>query len=321
MPDTHLNIIVKAISAKWKFILLCTLVGCISSITFYYYNPLHYRSTVSFMVDDDVVRKNDQNLNDQSIYIAENAPNAYRLQQMVKSTEMFDYLIEKFKLYDYYGISVKDPLHYEKLIEILKTKISISIASNSGMSITVLGHNKEMTANIANEMYVKLEKMIKEYTVANLQRKIKIYDQVLSNSKISINQKSEELKILLDEFRILVAEKKAQGKSDVLYDIDFKLANLSSEFSSVNEDLLKTIKNYEISVATTDKENLPNIRLINKALKDSGPSLLAGLIKKVLSFSLVIFVLTCIFVILNHQHRIQEKPVTKVIRPMITLEN
>lgn len=321
MSNPSTKLIIRELLSKWKFILLVALVGTSSAMVYYYFNPLQYKSTVSFMVDDDLERKNDQNLNDQSIYLAENAPNAVRLGQMIKSTEMLDYLIEKFNLYEHYKISKQNPQHHELVTGILKSKISITNSISSGMSITVFGSNKEMVANIANDMYVKLEEMINEYTVSNLKRKIKIYDEVLNNSKLNINQKSQELKILLEEFRSLVGENNKQRYNDMLYDIDLKLTFLSSQLSSINQDLLKTVKNYEISIANTNKENLPNVKLINVALKDTSLPLIAGLIYRLLACALFSIISAITIVILNQQKKIQEKSAIKILRPQIPIEN
>ncbi len=321
-----LNVSAKSVLTElirmWKFILLFTVLGTISAIVYYYYNPLQYKSTVSFMVDDDLERRNDQNLNDQSIYLAENAPNAVRLGQMIKSTEMLDYLIEKFNLYEHYNVSKQDPMRHEIVSEMLKSKINYSNSRNSGMSITMYGSDRELVAEIMNEMYVKLEEMINEYTVSNLKRKIKIYDEVLNNSESNLSRKSQDLKNLLMEFKNSVNETKKQKHNDLLYNIDMKLSFLSSQLSSINEDLLKTVKNYEISIANTNKENLPNIKLINVALKDTCLPLGIGLAYKLILSALLSCATGIIIVILNQQKKIQEKSaINMVIRPLTPQEN
>jgi len=164
--------------------------------------------------------------------------------------------------------------------------------------------------------------MINEYTVSNLKRKIKIYGQVLSNSESNIGQKNQELKILLEEFKTAVSETKKQRYNDLLYDIDMKLTFLSGRLSNINEDLLKTVKNYEISIANTNKENLPNVKLINVALKDTCLPLGLGLAYKILLYAFFSFLAAIIIVILNQLNKIQEKSaVNRVIRPLVPMEN
>ncbi len=321
MSGTSTKFLLREVISKWKFILAFTSLCIVLTLGYYYFKPLEYKSTVSFMVDNELERKNDQNLNDQSIYLAENAPNAVRLSQMIKSTEMLDYLIEKFSLYEQFRISIKHPMHHELVTNILKSKITVSNSMNSGMSITVSGKDRKMTADMANEMYVKLEEMINNYTISNLKRKIKIYDQVLDNSKLNLDRKGEELKILLDEFKSLVQENKKQRYNDMLYDIDMKLTFLSAQLNSVNQDLLRTIKNYEISVANTNKENLPNIKLINVALKDTSPALLLGLIYRLIAVAFFAFFSSILLLIFNQQTKTEEKTVYKVLRPQLPIEN
>src|SRR5688572_12756261 len=98
-----LRSIFKELRNKWFLIVAITFAGGLTAAIYNYYNPLLYTSTVSFLVDEDDVRKGDQNLNDQKIYLSESWPNGYRLYQMVRSTEMIDHLIKEFDLYKQYG--------------------------------------------------------------------------------------------------------------------------------------------------------------------------------------------------------------------------
>ena len=154
--------IIEELANKWKIIALATIVTTIIFSLYYYYNPILYKSTVSFLVDDEATRKNDQNLDDQSIYIAEHNPNAFRLYQLAKSTEMFDYLIKKFDLYKEYNINSTGPMHYEIMTNMLKENIDVTPVISGGMSITVKGLNKNLVADMANELFAKLEEMVKD---------------------------------------------------------------------------------------------------------------------------------------------------------------
>ena len=67
---TNIKPVITEIINKWKLITLVALFALGCSSLYYFYNPILYKSTVSFLVDDEATRKNDQNLDDQSIYIA-----------------------------------------------------------------------------------------------------------------------------------------------------------------------------------------------------------------------------------------------------------
>lgn len=314
MHSITLKSILTEIANKWKFLVLVTFLAVIGSSVYFYYNPPLYSSTVRFLMDEEDTRKSDQNLGDQNIYLSENAPKGYMFYQIAKSTEMFDYLIKKFDLYKHYGVSKNDPMHYEIINNILNDNINITNVASGGMSITFTGTDKVFVAEIANEIFFKLEDMVKEYAISNMQRKIKIYDQILNNSTKDINSKSNELKKLLEEFNGLISTNKQVKNLDLMYDINVKLTNLSFQISSINQDLFKTIKNHEISLAVTNKENIPNVKLISKALRDTHSPILTRVIKRVSIFSLFVLCFVTILIVLYKQNKEYEMDLFHLVK-------
>jgi hypothetical protein len=302
MHSITLNSILAEIKNKWKFLVLITIIAAIGSSAYFYYNPPLYSSTIRFLIDEEDTRKSDQNLNDQNIYLSENSPKGYMFYQIAKSTEMFDYLIKKFDLYKHYGISLSNPMHYETITNVLNENISITNVASGGMSITFTGRDRALAAEIANEAFFKLEDMVKEYAISNMQRKIKIYDEILNNSTKDVNLKSNELKNLIEAFNQLISTNQVKN-SDLMYDINLKLTNLSFQISSINQDLFKTIRNHEVSLAVTNKENIPNVKLISKALRDTQPSIIARITKYVVSFTLFILCFSIVLIVLYKENK------------------
>jgi capsular polysaccharide biosynthesis protein len=292
---------------KFKLILAVCFGAVIIALVYNHYNPMLYMSSTSFLVDEEGVRKGDQDLNDQNIYSSESWPQGYRIYHMVRSTEMQDFLIDKFDLYKHYGISKESFMHYETIHAILKDRIGVSNIASGAIIVTFRGTDKFLVADVTNAIYGKLESMIKEHTIANMKRKIRIYSEILDNSKKEVDKRSVELRQTLSEFKTLVSERASSSTNRDLTEMSYKLGVLSDKVSTSYEDMIKTIKNNEITLAVSDKENLPNIKLITKALADTGPSLLYSMMMRVLIFVFIVLDLAVIIILLNNQDKEQEK--------------
>ena len=259
----------KQIVTKIHWILFVTLAVAILCTVYFYRTPFIYESTVSFFIDDDEEHGLKFNEADPNYLTLAKATNGNRMFHLAKSSEMVDHLVKKFNLYDHYGINPNSPMHYESISARVKGSINIIPAQFNAMLIVVKDLDKYMAAKIANEIYYKLDAMNKEFIVANVERKIKIYNQLLSSNKKQSFEQTEELRKIMDKCNVLLADReRAKDRNYVIADLKVNIASLSDQLASINGDLLRTIKAYEIATTSLQKENLPNLRIISLALPD-----------------------------------------------------
>ncbi|MEO8150965.1 MAG: hypothetical protein ABI723_25250 [Bacteroidia bacterium] len=297
----------QAIKARKHWIIIVTLIVAFFSILHFSRVPFVYQSTASFFVDDDAGQGLQFNESDRYSLVLAKAANGNRLYHLAKSTEMFDYLIKKFNLYNHYNVDTNSPLHYESVSEILRDNINIQATAFNAMSITVKDIDRTMAAGMANEIFKNLDQMNKDFIISNVEKKIKIYDQLLSGVKKQSLEQGEELKKLVDECKDLVGRKnRLLDENTLITDLKVNLALLSSRLSSVNDDLMQTVKVYEISAAALQKENLPNLRLINIALPDArSPANNAVSWTFALSFATLCLMITIIVLFHEYESRLR----------------
>jgi hypothetical protein len=265
---TYANLI-KELTSKIHWILLITLTVAVISIVYFYRTPFMYHSTASFFIDDDEAQGLQINETDQNNLFLAKVSNGNRLYHLAKSTEMADHLIKKFNLYDHYQIDPYGQMHYESINALLKSRVTIIPSQYNAINIVVKDYDKYLAANIANEIFYKLDAMNKEFIISNVEKKVKIYNQLLSNSKKQSLEQSEEMMKLIEKCNLLLLNKDVVKDRNILIsDLKVSLSVLSSQLSTVNNDMLKAIKTYEIATSSLQEENLPNLRLIDLALPD-----------------------------------------------------
>lgn len=259
---TFLSLIKEISSKKW-WIIIGISCGFLFSIVYFATKRTVYKSTVSFFVVDKAALTIEQNLNPSihSPYLSQNGSIIYH---KVKSTEMFDHLINKFNLYEHYEIAKSNPYYYKLINEILNNSITLGQSINNGMLVTVEDYDRLMAANLANEIYIKLNEIVQAHIQDYLEKEVRLYNEILSNSINTTSKSTDDLKNLINDYKTTIVNNSINNKTS--FELNLKLAELYSQISQSNVDLTNTIKNYEIFVANLKKENQPNIWLINKAL-------------------------------------------------------
>lgn len=261
------QLVKKILKKKYWIIASMLFVGVISAMYFHCLTK-NYRSTVSFFIDDDEGHGVEFNRTDQNNLVLAKVANGNRLYHLARSTEMIDHLIKKFNLYDHYKIKQHGYGHYESITSLLQSKIKISPIEFNALSISVSDYDKVLAADIANEIFLKLDAMNKDFIISNIEKKIKIYDRLILKSRERSQEQLKELKYVISEFKSLMNNRNFIREDYFFSDIKLALSSLSTQLSSANNELLKTSQTYEILYASIEQENLPNLRLINYALPE-----------------------------------------------------
>jgi hypothetical protein len=252
----------KTIIARKYWIMLVFCLTALSVAVYEWKTPYEYKSSVKVFIEDEEFYSSDLNL-------VRSSPQS-RIYYYTKSTEMFDYLIRRFDLYKYYNIDSSAFMHYEIMTAILNNRIESKWDGRYILTVTVEDQDKFMAATLANEIYSKLNEMNKNYVISIAKKKLDIYDQIITNNKQEVLVHTGEFKKLIDECKGLIEENKlSRIQNSFIFDIQSRLGTLSTQIGSINDELLKSAKIYELSAAAMRKDNITSLRLINLALPDT----------------------------------------------------
>lgn len=259
----------KEIITRWKLILAAALFAALITYSYFKLNPPKYTSTVSFYLENlGAPGSQEIKLNDNDMVFIKSV-DADRLFNMTTSSKMTRHLIEKFDLYSHYGIDKKKDFYREKATLSLLSNISVTQTLHSAISVKVEDTDKLMAANLANEVFDYLNKLNQEILVENIEKKAKIYEQVIKNMNSQTDVQIQQLKEVLDKCNTLSGSGVVIGKNDdFVIDLRLKLVQLASQLNITNNDIQKAVKLYGISVESIQKENLPSLTIINYALPE-----------------------------------------------------
>jgi hypothetical protein len=257
---SHFELIRIILKRKFWFIL----IFCITAVLVAFNElkkPEEFKSSVKFFVEDEELYTTELNVM--------KSPSQNRIFYFIKSTEMFDYLIKKFDLYSNYSIDTNTLLHYESINAILNEKIEAKNDNRNAIVITVKDRDKFLAASMANEIFRKVSEMNKDFVISVAKKKISVYEEIISKNKEQVMTQAQEIDRMIGECKKLISENTFLQKNySFVSELRVHLTTLSTQLQSVNEELLKTIKIYNISLAGTQKENISSLRLINVALPD-----------------------------------------------------
>lgn len=160
-----------------------------------------------------------------------NEEESEQLLQLLNSTLIRDLIIEKFNLIDHYEMNVNSPLIMTHLFKEFDNKFKFTRTEFMALEITVLDHDSQMAANMANEI-VRLLDTVK----INMQRK-----RAMDGLKIVENeylQLKAEIKVMEDSLNIL------RGKGIHDYESQAEMINqqLAIEIAAGNTSAVKRLE-------------------------------------------------------------------------------
>ena len=242
---------------------LVTLITGTLIATVYAMKPVLFGSTVVMYLAETSGRSSDGTTS-----IPDRSPKLDHLHYAAISTEMLEHLIRTYDLYAHYDIDTLQPLYHERMCAELLDNISVRVMDANAMSITVKDRDRSMAAQLANNLFIELQAMTERHALAYSQRVAAFYREVIQATE---QQSGQQIAVLMD----LAGQLKAQagrnssgqntGSMEVL---DLRLADMLGHVTSANEKLLQLGKELEISTALLQKENLPNMLLMQRGMED-----------------------------------------------------
>jgi hypothetical protein len=292
---SHFELLKVILERKHWILLVFILTACAVSVH-QWRTPYKYESSVKIFIEDEEYYSND-------LGIIKSNPQS-RIYHYVKSTEMYDYLIQRFELYKYYGIDSASFMHYENMTTILNQNIEAKWDGHLILTISVKDRDRYMAANIANEMFSRLNEMNRGYLITMAQKKLDIHQQLINNNQQAITLQTMEFQKLLDECRSMIDKNSLPKAQNVLmYDIKNKLGSVVVQLSGINSELLKSTQMFELSAAAMKKDNIVSLRVVNTALPDTHVPINFKIFN-IAFLSFVAAVVTVLFIIIYFEYKI-----------------
>ncbi len=190
-----------------------------------------------------------------------------RINQIIYSSQMMDYLINKFDLFTHYKIPRESYDSYLRVTNRLKKHMSVSIEKTKIITVQVsdkLDYN--VASNMANAIGKKINDINRQITLENLSRKTEIFESLAKDLKSSSNHEFSQMDSLLRSMqRFIQTSVHDEGYRQLL---SMSMENIKSKSEDYFKDLFESYKYRLYSMYSLQEKNLPTISVLEKGLPD-----------------------------------------------------
>jgi capsular polysaccharide biosynthesis protein len=253
-------------SSRW--ILLFAMVVTLLAAGAIYVKPFQYEASIVMLVQDG---KNENDEDDIKGLLAPADPS--RLYHLATSTEMFEHLIDRFHLYEHYGIYSSGPFAKEMAMDMLTRSVQASEPEGSCLIVTVKDGDRKMASDMANEVYAQLQRMTEAMARARIEQTMEIYSQVVTTTEAELNDQIERLYTLSATLKGPGrGVPLGSGSEDDRNSASLQLGQIVAELAAMNQDLMKAQRVQGITLAMAKADRMPEVLLIRKAQEDYSAS-------------------------------------------------
>lgn len=252
---------------KKHLLIFSTACVLLFSVTAYYYQKhTEYVSRITFLVNSsNLAEMLWTNATDGQIEVVNDDRGFNRINQIIFSSQMIDYLIEKFSLYKHYGMSADSPNSYLFVSSKLKENMKVSISKTRIITVQVsdrLDYN--VASNMANAIGKKINDINRQITLESLTRKTEIFESLSKDLRGSAKNEFSQMDSLISNMkRSLISSVKDQGYRDLLL---MHIKTLEDKSEVYFKDLFESYKYRLYSMYSLQEKNLPTISVLEKAL-------------------------------------------------------
>jgi hypothetical protein len=268
--SSSMNDVVRTIAfIKKRFLLFIGICALLFTICAYFYQKhTEYVSRITFLVNSSNLAEVlwDHN-SDGPIEVVNDDRGFNRINQIMYSSQMIDYLIQKFSLYKHYNIDPANPNAYLWVTSRIKSSIKIAISKTKIITVQVsdrLDYN--VASNMANAIGKKINDINRQITVESLSRKTEIFETLSKDLRSSSQREFSQMDSLLKNMQLfLTTTIKDETYRQLLM---MHLQNLQSKSEDYFKDLFESYKYRLYSMYSLQEKNLPTISVLEKALPD-----------------------------------------------------
>jgi hypothetical protein len=244
--------------------LCCALIFGASA--FYYQKHTEYVSSISFLVNSSSLAEVlwDRGA-DGPVEVVNDDRGYNRINQIIYSSQMIDYLIQKFSLYTHYNIDTSNINAYLIVSNRIKENLKIGISKTKIITLQVsdrLDYN--VASNMANAIGKKINDVNRQITVESLTRKTEIFETLSKDLRTSSHQEFTQMDSLMKNMqRFISGAIKDPAYKELLM---MHLQNLESKSEDYFKDLFESYKYRLYAMYSLQEKNLPTISVLEKAL-------------------------------------------------------
>jgi len=232
---------------KWfKPISWVCAIAAIGSIVVSLVLPEYFTSNVTFipmnphLMDRSTIFQTEAG--GEPVYLFGGKGEINRILTLAESRELETYIVTKYNLYDHYEIDKDDPLAPYEVSEAFKDYIRATKTSNSMITVSVMDKDKQLAADIANDILVKLDEMNKNLMMSKKRSLTKMYEEkvqerekvvtALRDSLHNVLQANPDDTITANLMDVLI-ERAVRQYASVKRIFDEHLTVVNQEFSSL----------------------------------------------------------------------------------------
>lgn len=253
---------------KFRFALaLIMLMAFLASLYFLSPLVLRYSSYASFYVVADKLYNPASAIVEDNVSITEYSLENKRIENLIYSTEMIDYLVKNYNLYHRYQIDSTARFSKEMMANQIRNNVRLNKTSSDFFLVYVYDRNNEIAAAMANSIVKQLDLLNRHYIKNKVNINLRMYREFNAESNKMNEEHSRNLKVLLSEIK---NAKTGSLRNDQMFsDIEFSLHEAMNKISEITIQNLNSQAYLFNSIKMMDQSNSPTIVMVGRALPDT----------------------------------------------------
>ncbi|MCH8902610.1 MAG: hypothetical protein IIA45_01675 [Bacteroidetes bacterium] len=256
---------------KWLWFLALGIFIVIYSA--YFFPPKNYTSEVIIFDSNSDVR-NIKFFMDQYNGIRTDELNyTNRINSLVFSKEVIQYIILKYDLYEYYHVDKSNPYHYEILYNKIYQQVKVKKGTYNSVIISVSDRDGIQAADMANDIAAQVVELNQNLIVGNIEFKISQYKKLLVSFDNKTLIKVDSLKQVLSLLNNSIKESnKTSAGADDFAEPRTKLNHIIYDLETFSKDLISANEQYQWLLQALTVNQTPSIAVIKPAAPQANQS-------------------------------------------------
>lgn len=159
-----------------------------------------------------------------------------RIVSVAKSSQLMVHVIEKFNLYEHYGIDTSHEFHVSKAISRFKKNFKSFRNEYRGIELHVIDQNREMAATIANELVIKIDEINKNMLLESRLKVLKVFEKRLVTKRIEVSNLTDSLTKMRKKYNIYDVATQSEVLSTQITKTESELRSLKAERATLLKD-------------------------------------------------------------------------------------
>jgi len=261
--DNLLGVVETVLKHSRYIVITCLIVG-IGAVVISLLLPVYYKASTIFLAasPDQAMPERIFGTSTTSLQYFGNNNDNDRLLTIAESSELANYLIDKFDLYDHYGIDSTAQRARFKIQEKFFGLFEVQKTKRDAIQLTVEDKDPEMAAAIANEARVRIDIMASSLIKATQARLMQTFRETIEAKETQIEVVSDSIQAFRERYSIYNTEAQSESLSSLLGRTQSKLAR--------SEARLRALQTTNVRV---DQDSIAFLKATVEGLKEEFNSL------------------------------------------------